>query len=136
MPKINAKCCNEDSFIYSTLASLHYYDISYNPERVTKLRAYMNNCDFNDTTGNGFEVNNPYVSLEITDEDRNVIHTPCNTTSNKAVIIELKNNRHAALNPIKNKYIKLKEILQCFSHKEINQLIMQKIIVDNIDRNE
>ena len=69
-------------------------------------------------------------------EDRNIIHTPTNTTNNKAVIITSENNRYAELKPIKNKYIRLKEILQCFSHKEISELIMQKIVSRNIDRNE
>ena len=136
MRKINPKCCNEDSFMYSILISLHYYDISHNPERITKLRAYMSNHDFTDTTANGFKMNNPHVPLEITDEDRNIVYSPNNTTNNKAVIVKLKNNRYAVLKPIKNKYAKLKEILRSFSHKEIRDFIKKKIITDGIDRNE
>ena len=136
MRKINPKCCNEDSFMYSILISLHYYDISYNPERITKLRAYMSNYDFTDTIANVFEMNNPHASLEIIDEDRNIVYSPSNTTSNKAVIVELKNNRYAALKPIKNKYVKLKEIVRSFSYKEISDIIMKNIITDSIDRNE
>ena len=101
MRKINPKCCNEDSFMYSILISLHYYDISHNPERITKLRAYMSNYDFTDTTANGFKMNNPHVSLEIMDEDRNIVYSPNNTTNNKAVIVKLKNNRCAVLKPKK-----------------------------------
>ena len=86
MHKINPKYCNEDSFMYSIL---HYYDISYNPERITKLRAYASNYDFTNTTATGFEINNPHVSLEIIDEDRNIVHSPSNTTNNKAVVIKL-----------------------------------------------
>ena len=81
-------------------------------------------------------MNNPHVSLEIMDEDRNIVYSPCNTTDNKAVIIKLKNKRYAALQPIKNKYIKLKEILQSFSYKEISDIIKKKIITAGIDRNE
>ena len=92
MRKINPKCYNEGSFIYSILISLHYYDISQNPERITKVRAYTSNYDFTDTTANGFEMNNPHVSLEIIDEDRNIVYSPSNTTNNKAVVIKLKNN--------------------------------------------
>ena len=136
MRKINPKCCNEDSFMYSILISLHYYDISHNPERITKLRAYMSNYDFTDTTANGFKMNNPHVSLEIMDEDRNIVYSPNNTTNNKVVIVKLKNNRCAVLKPIKNKYAKLKEILPSFSHKEIPDFIKKKIIADGIDRNE
>ena len=136
MHKTNPKCCNEDSFMYPILISLHYYDISYNPERITKLRAYTNEYDFTDTTANGFEMNNPHVSLEIIDEDRNIVYSPSNTNNSEAVIIKLKNNRYAALKPIKNKYIKLKEILQSFTHKEISDFIKKKIITDGIDCNE
>ena len=135
MHKINPKCCNEDSFMQSILISLHY-DISYNPERITKLRAYTNEYDFTDTTANVFEMNNPHVSLEIIDEDRNIVYSPSNTNNNEAVIIKLKNNRYATLKPIKNKYIKLKEILQSFTHKEISDFIKKKIITDGIDCNE
>ena len=136
MRKINPKCSNEDSFMYSILISLHYYGISHNRERITKLRAYMSNYDFADTTGNGFAMNNPHASLEIMDEDENIVYSPSNATNNKAVIVKLKNNRHAALKPIKNKYVKLKEILRSFAHKEISDFIKKKIITDGIDRNE
>ena len=57
MRKINPKCSNEDSFMYSILISLHYYGISHNRERITKLRAYMSNYDFTETIANGFEMN-------------------------------------------------------------------------------
>ena len=124
-------------FIYVLiLISLYYYDISYNPEKINKLRTYTSNYDFTDTTANRFEMNNPHVSLEIMDEDRTIVYSPSNTTDNKAVLIKLKTKRYAALQPIKNKYIKLKEILQSFSHKEISDIIKKKIITDGIDRNE
>ena len=95
--------------MYSILISLHYYDISHNPERITKFRAYMSNYDFTDNTANGFQMNNPHVSLEIMDENRNIVYLLSNTTNNKSIVIELKNNRHAALKQIKKKYIKLKK---------------------------
>ena len=96
----------------------------------------MSNYDFTDTIANVFEMNNPHASLEIIDEDRNIVYSPSNTTNNKAVIVKLKNNRYAALKPIKNKYVKLKEIVRSFSYKEISDIIMKKIITDSIDRNE
>ena len=100
------------------------------------LRAYTSNYDITDTTANGFEMNNPHASLEIMDEDNNIVYSPSNTTNNKAVIVKLKNNRYAALKPIKNKYVKQKEILRSLSHKEINDFIKKKIITDGIDHNE
>ena len=73
------------------LISLHYYDISYNPERID-----TSNYDFTDTAANRLEINNPHVSLEMIDEDRNVVYSLSNTTNNKTVAIKLKNNRYAA----------------------------------------
>ena len=126
MRKINPKCDNNDSFMYSILISLHYYDISYNPERTSKLRSYIKNYSFTDTSAKGFEVNNQHVSLEILDEDGNLIYSPSNMCKFKAVIVKINNCRYAAIKPIKNKYIKLREILQCFSHKKISDTVMQK----------
>ena len=128
MCTINPKCSNKDSFMYSILISLHYYDISHNPDRITKLGPYINNYNFTDTSAKGFEVNDQHVSIEILDEDENIIYLPSNTSKNKAVIVKLNDYRYATIKPTKNKYIKLKEILQSFSHKELNNIIMQKII--------
>ena len=128
MRTINPKCNNKDSFMYSILISLHYYDISHNPDRITKLGPYINNYNFTDTSAKLFEVNNQHVSIEILDEDGNIIYLPSNTSKNKAVIVKLNDYRYATIKPTKNKYIKLKEILQSFSHKELNNIIMQKII--------
>ena len=72
------------------LISLHY-DISYNPERID-----TSNYDFTDTAAKRLEINNPNVSLEIIDEDRNIVYSLSNTTNNKTVAIKLKNNRYAA----------------------------------------
>ena len=77
---------------------------------------YISNYYFTDTTASGFEIKNPNVSLEIMDEDRNIIYSSSNLFNNKAEIIGLNGCRYAAINPIKNKYIMLKEILQSFCH--------------------
>ena len=37
MRKINPICNKKDTFKYSILISLHYYDINYHPEKLTKL---------------------------------------------------------------------------------------------------
>ena len=50
MRKIIPKCGDEESFMYSIIISLHYYDISHNPERISTLRPYINNYDFTDIT--------------------------------------------------------------------------------------
>ena len=38
MRKINPKSSDIDSFKYSILISLHYYDISFHTERISKLK--------------------------------------------------------------------------------------------------
>ena len=35
-------------------------------------------------------------------------------------------NRYAAIKPLKNKYIQLKEVLQLFSHEELKEIITTK----------
>ena len=46
MTKINPKSSGIDSFKYSILISLHYYDISFHPERISKLQPFENKCNF------------------------------------------------------------------------------------------
>ena len=128
MRKINPKSSDEESFMYSILISLHYYDISCNPERLSNLRLYINKYNFTDFTAKGFQINNPDISLTIIDENKNTLYRPSNIGNNKAQVVKLKDNRYAAIKPIKKKYIKLKEILQFFSPEEITNIIMQKII--------
>ena len=120
MRKINPKCSDDESLMYSIIVSLHYYDISHNPERISTLRPYINNYDFTDITPQKFEVNNPDISLTVIDDDKNILYISHNISSIRAKIVKLKNNRYAAIKPVKNKYIKLKEILQLFSSKEIS----------------
>ena len=99
MCKINPKCSDDESFMYSIIISLHYYDISHNPERISTLRPYINNYDFTD------------ISLTVIDDDKNILYISHNISSIRAKIVKLKNNRYATIKPVKNKYIKLKEIL-------------------------
>ena len=128
MRKINPNCRDAESFMYSIIISLHYYDISHNPERISALRPYIRIFGFTDITPQKFEVNNPDISLTVIDDDKNILYISHNISSIRAKIVKLKNNRYATIKPVKNKYIKLKEILRLFSHKEISDIIKQKII--------
>ena len=132
MHKINPKCSDEESFMYSTIISLHYYDISNNLERISTLRPYIKNYDFTDITPQKFEVNNPDISLTVIDDDKIFLYISRNKSRIRPKIVKLENNRYATIKPVKNKYIKLKEILRLFSHKEISDIIKQKIIQWNI----
>ena len=88
MRKISPKSSNIDSFKYSVLISLHYYDISYHPERISKLKQFENKYNFTHSTQNEFEINSPNISLTVFDENNNITYLP-------------KNNRYAAIKPLK-----------------------------------
>ena len=119
MRKINPRSSNTDSFKYSILISLHYYDMSFHPERISKLNPFENKYNFTYITPNEFEINNPNISLTVFDENNNIIYTPNNNSINKAQIVKINNNRYAAVKPLKNRFIKLNELLESFSHSEL-----------------
>ena len=54
MRKINPKSSDADSFKYSILISLHYYDISFNSERISILKPCENKYNFIHITPNEF----------------------------------------------------------------------------------
>ena len=101
MRKINPNSSIIDSFKYSRLISLHYYNISYHPERISKLKPFENKYNFTDTTRNEFKINNPNISLTVFDEKNHVIYKPKNNSANKAQIVKLVNNKYAAIKPLK-----------------------------------
>lgn len=121
---IKLKSSNNDSFKYSILLSLPYYDISYNPERISKIKKYEGKYTFTSSNPNEFELNNPNISLTIVDENNNIIRHPTNNTSNKVKIVKINDYRYAGLKPIKNKYIKFNEITKSFTQEEIKDMIM------------
>ena len=69
MRKINPKSYDADSFKYSILISLHYYDISFHPAKISKLKPYENKYNFIHITPTEFETNNSNISLTIYDEN-------------------------------------------------------------------
>lgn len=129
---INPKCSNEDSLKYSILLSLHYYDISHNPERITKLRKYEHHYNFTHNTPRKFETDNPNISLAtVDDNNNNIIYHSSNNTSTKAKIVKINDNTYAGIKPTKNKYIKFIEFIKSCTHEEIRDMIMEKIIYQN-----
>ena len=133
MRKIIPKSSNIDSFKYSILISLHYYDISYHPERISKLKAFENKYNFIDTTPNEFEINNPNISLTVFDEKNKIIYKPINISVNKAQIVKIDNDGYAVIKPLKDKFIKLNKLLKSFSHLELREHILQNILKNKID---
>ena len=126
---INPKYSNEDSLKYSILLSLHYYDISRNPERITKLRKYEHHYNFTHNTPRKFETDNPNISLTILDDNNNnIIYHSTNNLSTKAKIVKINDSRYAGIKPTKNKYIKFIKFIKSCTHGEIRYIIMEKII--------
>ena len=44
--KINPKSSDVDSFKYSILVSLHWYDISFHPQRISKPKTFEKRYNF------------------------------------------------------------------------------------------
>ena len=99
MRKIRPKSSNIDSFKYSVLISLHYYGISYHPERISKLKQFENKYNFTHSTPDEFEINNPNISLTVFDENNNITYLPKDNSINKAQIVKI-DNRYAAIKPL------------------------------------
>ena len=135
MRKLNPKSSDEYSFKYLILISLHYYDITFHPERVSRLRVFENKYNSNHITLNEFEINNPNISLTVFDENNNIVYTSSNNnySTSKAQIVKLKDNRYAAVKPLKNKFIKLNKILESFSHLELREHMLQNILKNKIE---
>ena len=130
MRKINPKSSDIDSFKYSILISLHYYDISFHPERISKLKPYENEHNFIYITPTEFETNNS-VSCTIFDENNKKTYTIESDSTNKACIVQLKNNRYAAMKPFKNKFMRLEKMLKSFSQKELKEYILNYFYTNN-----
>ena len=83
MRKINPRSSDIDSFKYSILTSLHYYDISFHPERISKLKPFENKYNFIHITPNKLEINNSNILLTVFDENNKILYTPKNNGVNK-----------------------------------------------------
>ena len=128
MRTINPKCANENSFKYSTLISLHYYELNSHKGRINQLQPYLNKYNFISNNCIDFENNNPFVSLIVYNKHGQLLHKPLNNLNKKAYIVNFNNQRYHALKPNKDKYIQLKELLKQFTHKELKEYILNKII--------
>ena len=132
MRKINPKSSNEDCFKYLILCSLHYYDITNHHERISKLKSFENQYNFINNTAKDFEIDNPNISLTVYDEDNKIIHHLINNSTNKANIVVINDYRYAAIKPLKNNFIRLKELLSHYSNnpellsKDMIQILREK----------
>ena len=60
-------------------------------------------------------MNNPSISLRIFDENNEMIHQTNDNGDTKANISKINSNRYAAIKPIKNKAIKLNQLMKSHS---------------------
>ena len=134
MRKINSKSSDVGSFKYSILISLHYYDISFHPERISKLKPFEKQYNFIHITPTKFETNNSNISMTIFDEGNKKIYHTKNDSTNKAHIVQLKHNRYAALKSPKNKLMGLEKMLTSFSHTELKEYIFNRIHTNDLNK--
>ena len=134
MRTINIIPSSSDSFKYSILCSLHYYDISSHRERISKLKSYENRYNFTHNTPHQFEKNNTNISLTVYDENDKIIYHPINNSENKASIAKINNHIYHAIKPLQNKYIKLNKLLKTFSQEELSSHLLQ-ILKNKIETN-
>ena len=135
MKIINTNSSNENTFRYSILCSIHYYDINHHPERITKLKSFENKYNFTHNAPNKFEINNPNMSLRIFDENNEIIYTSSNNSTNTGNIVRINNHRYAAIKTTKNKSIKLNELTQSHCHHELRDYLFEIFFekIDNIN---
>ena len=55
MRRIRPRSSDIDFFKYSVLIPLHYYDISFHPERISKLKPFEDKYNLKNITPNDFE---------------------------------------------------------------------------------
>ena len=118
MRLINIKCNDKESFKYSILLYLYYYNMQENLGRVIQL---LFNTDpflsikFNKNNDiNQFEKDNPHIDLFIMGDDNNPLFLTRNNANIKVTIVKLSNNRYSLKKPT----------IECFNANinEINRL--------------
>ena len=128
MRTINLKCTKEDSFKYSIPISLHCYDLNNHKERINQLNKYINKYSFASTNYADFENNNSFISLTVYHEYEQVLYKSINDSNNKPCIVKMNNDTYDTLNPKNDKYTQSKTLLKQFTHKELTDIILNKII--------
>ena len=110
MRLINIKCDNSDSFKYSILLYLYYYNIKINYNRPTEINKHRDPymlIYFNDGNDiNQFEKDNPLIDLLIVDNNNKPLFLTRNNANIKVTIVKLNDHRYSLCKPT----------LQCFNN--------------------
>ena len=72
--------------------------------------------------------------MTIFDEGNKKIYHTKNDSTNKAHIVQLKNNRYAALKSPKNKLMGLEKTLTSFSHTGLKEYIFNRIHTNDLNK--
>ena len=97
----------------------------YHPKRISNLKPYKNRYNFIHIIPTLFETNNINVSLKIFNEENKKKCTSKSDTTNKAYIVQLKNNRYVAMEPLK--FTQLNITLKYFSVMELKDYVLTLI---------
>ena len=93
MRLINIICTDKESFKYSILLYIYYYNIKKNRARISQLINYKNpyiDIEFNENTDIvQFERDNAHISLFITDIDGNPLYFTRNNATIQVNIVKL-----------------------------------------------
>ena len=74
MKQINPKCTDNDSFKYSILILLYYYELNVHKERTNQLNKYISNYNFISNSYKDFEINNKNISLTAYNEHNEILY--------------------------------------------------------------
>ena len=127
MKAINPKFSIDDSFKYSIVISLHYYELNVHKERINRLNKYINNYKFNSDNYDTFENNNPSISLSVYDEYGTLLHKSLNNSNEKVYRVKVNNHRYHEVKPNKDKYKQIEDLLKQFTHKELTDYMLRKV---------
>ena len=103
MRLINIYCNDSDSFKYSILLYLYYYNIKKSHGRISQLKNNLNpyiSIEFNKNSDIAqFEQDNSHISLFIIDINGEPLFLTRNNASIKVTIVKLNDNRYTITKP-------------------------------------
>ena len=109
MRLINIICTDKESFKYSVLLYIYYYNIKENRAKVSQLINNINphiDIKFNENSDKvQFERDNSHINLFIIDIDGNPVFLIRNNGSIQVTMVKLNDNRYTLVKPSIKRYI-------------------------------
>ena len=109
MRLINIICTDKESFKYSVLLYIYYYNIKKNRARVSQLNTIINpytDIKFNENSDViKFERDNPHISLFITNSEGNLLFFTRNNASIKVNIAKIDDYTYSLFKPSIKRYM-------------------------------